>query len=150
MKSPATLLKKMRGVTLVELMVVIAVVGTLAAIAVPTYRRYLLRSQRSEAKISLMQIQTAQEKYYQQYNAYTSNLTAAVNAGGLGLQNQSETGKYNLAISTFPADGQSYTATATPRPGGGQTDDTPCGNFTITNRAVRGVSGGYGPEMCWK
>lgn len=145
-----TLLQRIRGVTLVELMVVIAVIGTLAAIAVPTYRRYLLRSQRSEAKISLMQIQTAQEKYYQQYNAYTNNITAAVNAGGLGLQNQSETGKYTLAITTFPADGQSYVATAAPRTGGGQTDDTPCGNFTITDRGVRGVSGGFGAEACWK
>jgi type IV pilus assembly protein PilE len=49
MKTPARLLKKMRGVTLVELMVVIAVIGTLAAIAIPSYRRYLIRSQRSEA-----------------------------------------------------------------------------------------------------
>jgi type IV pilus assembly protein PilE len=150
MKTPATLLKRMRGVTLVELMIVIAVIGTLAAIAVPTYRRYLIRSQRSEAKISLMQLQTAQEKYYLQYNAYTNNITAAVNAGGLGLQNQSETGKYTLSISTFPADGQSYIATAAPRTGGGQTDDTQCVNFTINERGTRGVSGSYGPEFCWK
>lgn len=150
MKKPATLLKRMRGVTLVELMIVIAVIGTLAAIAVPTYRRYLIRSQRSEAKIALMQLQTAEEKFYLQYNAYTTNITNAVNAtpAGLGLQNQSETGKYTLSVASV--DGQSFTATATPRTGGGQTDDTQCINFTINERGTRGVSGPYGPEFCWK
>ena len=140
-------LKKMRGVTLVELMIVIAVIGTLAAIALPTYRRYLLRSQRSEAKIALMALQTAEEKFYLQNNAYTTNVTAAPPAG-LGLQNMSETGKYDVAV-TSP-DGQSFLATASPHSGGGQTDDSQCMNFTITDRGVRGVSGPYGSQACWK
>ena len=150
MKLPARVLKKMRGVTLVELMIVIAVIALLAAIAIPSYRRYLIRSQRSEAKIALMALQTAEEKYYLQNNAYTNNITAATNAGGLGLSTTTETGKYTLNISTFPADGQSYTATAAPRSGGGQTDDTQCINFTINERGTRGVSGPSGPEFCWK
>lgn len=145
----SALLKRMRGVTLVELMVVIAVIGTLAAIAVPTYRRYLIRSQRSEAKIALMQLQTAQEKFYLQNNTYTNNLTAASPAG-LGLPATSETMKYDITIPTLAPDGQSYTAQAAPRPGGGQTDDTQCVNYTINERGVRGVSGPSGPEFCWK
>jgi type IV pilus assembly protein PilE len=144
------LFKKMRGVTLIELMIVIVVLGILAAIAVPGYRRYLIRSQRAEAKISLLAIQTAEEKFYLQNNAYTNNITAATNAGGLGLSATSETGKYDLAITTFPADGQSYSATASPRTGGGQTDDTQCVNFTLNERGTRGVSGPYGPQACWK
>jgi type IV pilus assembly protein PilE len=142
-------LAKMRGVTLVELMVVIAVIGTLAAIAVPTYRRYLLRSQRSEAKIALMALQTAEEKYYLQNNTYTNDVAGAPPAG-LGLSATSETGKYDVAVTTFPADGQSYVATASPRAGGGQTDDSQCMNFTITERGVRAVSGSYGSQACWK
>jgi type IV pilus assembly protein PilE len=133
-------------------MVVIAVIGTLAAIAIPSYRRYLIRAQRSEAKIALMQLQTAQEKFYLQNNTYTNNITNATNGAppGLGLLATSETGKYNIAITTFPADGQSWTATASPRPGGGQVDDAQCRNFTITDRGVRGVSGPSGSEFCWK
>lgn len=149
MKNTGRLFRKVRGVTLVELMVVIAVIGTLAAIAIPSYRRYLIRSQRSEAKISLMQLQTAEEKFYLQNNAYTNNVTAAPPAG-LGLPGSSETGKYNIAITTFPADAQSYTATASPRTGGGQTDDTQCVNFTINERGTRGVSGPSGTQFCWK
>ncbi|HTU68400.1 MAG TPA: type IV pilin protein [Steroidobacteraceae bacterium] len=145
-------MRKMRGVTLVELMIVIAVIALLAAIAIPSYRRYLIRSQRSEAKIALMRVQTAQEKFYLQFNTYTSNVTNAMNGSpaGLGLSNQSETGKYTIAITTIGGDGQSYTATAAPRTGGGQTDDSQCMNFTITERGTRGVSGPQGSEYCWK
>jgi type IV pilus assembly protein PilE len=142
-------LKKMRGVTLVELMIVIAVIGTLAAIAIPSYRRYLLRSQRSEAKIALMSLQTAEEKFYLQNNTYTNNVTAAP-PGGLGLQATSETGKYDITVPTIAGDGSSYTAQAAPRSGGGQTDDTQCLTFTITERGVRGVTGPYGSQACWK
>jgi len=150
MNMPKRLMRRMRGVTLVELMIVVAVIALLAAIAIPSYRRYLLRSQRSEAKIALMQVQTAQEKYYLQFNTYSNNLTAAITSGGLGLPAASESGKYDVTINAFAADGQSYQATASPSSDGGQTDDTQCMDFTITDRGVRGVSGPSGPEFCWK
>ena len=141
---------RMRGVTLIELMVVITILAIIAAVGVPTYRQYLLRSQRSEAKIALMQLQTAEEKFYLQNNAYTNNITGASPAG-LGLLAVSETNKYDIAITTFPAGGQSYTATASPRAGGGQSDDKKCMSFTITDRGVRGNTGGTAtPQECWK
>jgi len=142
-------LKRMRGVTLMELMVVIAVVATLAVVAIPTYRRYLLRSQRSEAKIALLQLQTAQEKFYLQNNSYTNNVTGAPPAG-LGLLGVSETNKYDISVTTFAADGQSYTATASPRAGGGQTDDTQCASYMINERGTRAVSGSSAADVCWK
>jgi type IV pilus assembly protein PilE len=141
----------MRGVTLIELMVVIIVIAILAAIAVPSYRRYLIRSQRSEAKIALLQLQTAQEKRYLQQNSYTGDVigsTAAI-PPGLGLPGVSETQKYDIAAVASP-DGQTYIATATPQAGGGQTDDTECADFTINERGVRGNSGTQTPQFCWK
>jgi type IV pilus assembly protein PilE len=149
-----TLLSKMRsgnrqrGVTLMELMAVIAVLAILASVAVPTYRRYLIRTQRSEAKIALLQLQTAQEKFYMQNNAFTSNITAA-SPTGLGLLSTTETGKYNISV-TLATDAQTYTATATPATGGGQADDTECANFTINQRGTRGVSGPKGADACWR
>lgn len=138
-----------RGVTLMELMIVVVVVGILAAVAVPSYRSYLIRAQRTEAKSSLLQLQTAQEKFYLQNNVYTSNLTAASPAG-LGLPAVTETGKYNLSVAGLGAGAQTYTATAAPRAGGGQTDDTKCANFTLTDRSVRGNSGSATVQECWK
>ncbi|MEO8063957.1 MAG: type IV pilin protein [Pseudomonadota bacterium] len=140
----------MHGVSLIELMVVVFVIGIMTTIAVPSYRRYMLRSQRSEAKIALLQLQTAQEKRYLQMNAYTNDVTGAVTANppGLGLLATSETQKYDITVSTFAADGQTYTATATPKLG--QSDDADCKNFTINERGVRGISGTKTPEICWK
>jgi type IV pilus assembly protein PilE len=145
--------RNMRGVTLLELMVVVVVVSILATIAVPSYRRYLLRSQRSEATIALLRLQTAQEKFYLQNNQYTANITAAPPAG-LGLPDVSETGKYQLAVAlAADANGnpnQVYTATAAPTADGGQADDTLCEDFTLDDRGVRGVSGTESVEHCWK
>ena len=142
----------MRGVSLIELMVVIAVIAVLASIAVPSYRRYLIRAQRSEAKIALLQLQTAEEKYYLQYNVYTDKVTDSSTGAtpGLGLPGTTETSKYTIAVTTLGAGAQSYTATATPKTGGGQADDTTCLNFTITDRSVRGNSGSGTTQECWK
>jgi type IV pilus assembly protein PilE len=147
------LVSRTRGVTLIELLVVIMVIGILAAIALPSYRRYMLRSQRSEAKIALLQLQTAQEKRYLQMNAYTTDVTGSVSAAnpGLGLPALSETSKYQISVVLNDANGQSYTATAAPAAGGGQTDDKDCGSYTINERGVRGNVGALlSPEKCWK
>lgn len=137
-----------RGVTLIELMTVVAILALIASIAVPTYRKYLLRSQRSEAKIALLQLQTAEEKFYMQNNAFTSDIAAA-SPTGLGIPTTTETGKYTMTV-VLGADSQTFTVTAAPKAGGGQTDDTDCANFTIDNRGTRGVSGPKGVKDCWR
>jgi type IV pilus assembly protein PilE len=139
--------RRTRGVTLMELLVVIAIIGIIAAVAVPTYRKYLVRTNRAEAKIALLQLQTAEEKFYMQNNSFTADFSAP--PAGLGLPSVTETGKYNIAVA-LGADGQTYTATASPRAGGGQTDDVECANFTITQRGTRGVSGPKGVQACWR
>ena len=58
------------GFTLIELMIVIVVVAVLAAIAMPSYRQYVLRTHRTEAKRTLLNVAVAQEKFYLQNNTY--------------------------------------------------------------------------------
>jgi len=148
-----TMHARMRGITLIELLTVVVILSVLMSIAVPTYRRYLIRSQRSEAKIALLQLQTAQEKYYAQYNRYTDKVTAKSTAAspGLGLPGITETGKYDVTVTDIGEGGQTYEASATPHPGGGQTDDKDCGKFTIDERGIRGNSTGSGHvQNCWK
>jgi type IV pilus assembly protein PilE len=141
---------RMRGMTLVELMTVVVVLAIISSIALPTYRKYLIRAQRSEGKIALLQLQTAQEKYYMQNNTYTDKVTVSSTADvpGLGLPGTSETGKYKVEVKTLGVGGQTYTATATPQTG--QADDKDCANLTINERGVRGISGTKTPEFCWK
>lgn len=140
---------RMRGVTLVELMTVVVVLAIISSIALPTYRKYLIRAQRSEGKIALLQLQTAQEKFYLQNNTYTDKVTQSSTATtpGLGLPGTSETGKYAVSV-TLGTGGQSYIATATPQKG--QSDDKDCAKLTINERGVRGISGSKNPEFCWK
>ena len=128
--------RRQRGVTLLELMAVVSILAILASIALPTYRRYLIRSQRTEAKIALLQLQTAQEKFYMQNNSFTDNITDA-SPDGLGLPGTTETGKYAIAVD-LADDGQTYDATATPVEGGGQADDADCANFSINQRGTEG------------
>jgi type IV pilus assembly protein PilE len=139
-----------RGVTLFELMIVVLVIGIMAAIAVPGYRKYMIRTQRSEAKIALLHLQTAQEKRYLQQNSYTDDVTGspAANPPGLGLPGMSETQKYDITATLNDAGGQTYTATATPKYA--QADDSDCMDFTINERGVRNNTGPLTPETCWK
>jgi len=140
--------RRQRGVTLLELLTVISIVAILASVALPTYRKYLIRTQRSEAKIALLQLQTAQEKFYMQNNTFTDNVADA-SPDGLGLLSTTETGKYDISVA-LAGDGQTYTATAAPKAGGGQTDDDECESFTINQRGTHGVSGPKGAQACWR
>lgn len=140
--------RRQRGVTLLELMAVVTILAILASVAVPTYRRYLIRTQRSEAKIALLQLQTAQEKFYMQNNSFTDNVSDA-SPDGLGLPATTETGKYTVEV-VLADDGQTYEATAAPRTGGGQTDDEECASFTINQRGTKGVSGTSDVQRCWR
>jgi type IV pilus assembly protein PilE len=130
----------MRGMTLIELMIVVVIVAVLASIGVPSYRQYVLRATRTEAKTALLRVQAAQEKFYLQNNRYASGaeLTNAP-PNGLGLSQKSENGNYTLAIANDDTGlgSQGYKATAIPADGSGQKKDTPCQLFRIDHTGNR-------------
>ena len=70
----AKLMHTMRGITLLELMIVVVIIGFMAAIAYPNYRDFTARAKRNEAKAALLQIATNQERFYLQNNAYTCDM----------------------------------------------------------------------------
>ena len=92
----------MRGFTLVELMIVVVVVSILAAVAIPSYRNYVMRSQRTDATTALLRIQAAQEKFFLQNNAYSNNLPLAP-PNGLGMGTTTDDGNYDLLFNGAPA-----------------------------------------------
>lgn len=138
----------MKGVTLIELMIVIIVVAILASIAVPSYRQYVLRTHRTEAKTALLNLAAAQEKFYLQNNTYAADsaLSTAPPAG-LGLSSTTENGWYAIAITAASATAFSATATAT----GAQTADSDCATLTLTGLGVKSAtkSGGGASTVCW-
>ncbi|HEV7605943.1 MAG TPA: type IV pilin protein [Steroidobacteraceae bacterium] len=137
-----------RGLTLLELLVVLMVLGIVAALALPGYRQYLIRVHRSEAMTVLMQLQGAEESFFLRHRSYTDNITAAPPAG-LGLPISGAANKYVLSVA-LAMDGQSFIATATPAPGGGQEADQDCLAFSIDARGRRAVSGTRDTRYCWK
>jgi type IV pilus assembly protein PilE len=135
-----------RGFTLFELLVVIVIVGILAALAMPAYRRHVVRINRSEAMTLLLQLQSAEESHYLRHDAYTAAVEAPP-PDGLGIAASSATRKYTVAVA-LASDGQSYIATASPV--GSQAQDLDCLAFSIDARGRRAVSGAAGVQRCWK
>lgn len=131
------------GVTLIELMTVIVIIAVLASMAIPGYRRYVVRSNRTDATVALMRVLAAQEKFYLQNNAYAPDVATLRVAG------TSDQGLYALSIAPG-AGNQSYTATAAPVAGKSQASDTKCLSFTITDIGVRNVTGPDGQAVCWR
>ena len=137
--------------TLVELLMVIVIVSILMAIAVPSYRGYILRAQRVEATRALVQAQAAQEKFFVQNNAYATTLNAAPPAG-LGINPLSETGLYDIAM-TLTGGGTGFRVTATPRPGGAQSTDYRCATLTLDSNGLKtalDVASADTTRECWR
>ncbi|MEO8017904.1 MAG: type IV pilin protein [Pseudomonadota bacterium] len=136
-----------RGISLLELLIVLVIVGIIGALVLPGYRQYLLRINRTEAMTALMQVQGAEESFYQRHNTYTGNIFAAP-PGGLAMP-ASIANRYRLSVAVA-TDGQTYIATATPAPGGAQEADEDCLAFSVDARGRRAVSGTRGARYCWK
>jgi type IV pilus assembly protein PilE len=128
--------RRMLGVTLIELMAVVMVLGILGIIAIPGYRNYSMRAQRTDAKQALLRLATNQERFYLQNRRYggTADLGDPLLAFNPAV---SEKGAYAIAVPV--ANATTYTATATVRSGGviDQTRDTECVSFSLTAQGVR-------------
>ena len=146
-----------RGMTLIELMIAVVVVGILASIAYPSFMSSIRKSRRAEGISALNQVQQAQERYRANQTAYTSNLTAAPTATppGLGLPSSTPGGYYTIAIAN--ANATSYEATATAVSGTSQANDGDCAKLGVkmTNATLEYGSSSGGAltyaqsNRCW-
>jgi len=133
--------RRERGFTLIELMITVVIVAILAAIAFPSYQRYVLRSHRVEAQALLSEAAARQERYYSQNNAYAST-AAALNM----TSNVSALQYYSLAISNVTD--TTYTLTATAK--GSQTKDGPCLSLSLDQAGTRSNTGTGTGTTCWQ
>lgn len=133
------------GFTLIELMLVMAIVAVLSAIALPHYNEYIRRGHRIQARAGLLQAQQWMERAATANGVYPQALPE-------GLAWHDDTGK-RYTIGLQPGNTQSaYTLVATRQTSGPQAGD-PCGDFTLTHTGVRGLlPAGAAPALvaaCW-
>ena len=120
--------RSMQGVTLMELMIVVVIIGVLAAVAYPNYRDFTDRAKRNEAKAFLLEIAQNQERFYLQNNRYGT-------MGELGYDDPQITDSEAYSVSVVGANANNFTATATYRRGGNEAGK--CLTFSIDGRGTK-------------
>ena len=120
--------KTMRGITLIELMIVIVILSILVAVGYPNYREFAARAKRTEARAALLELSAAQERFYLQNQRF----------GDMGELNYDDpwiTDSESYSVTITANDAADFTATATYRLGG--IEETKCGSFTIVGTGAK-------------
>ena len=128
-----------KGFTLIELMITVAIIGSLSAIAYPSYTEFVIRSNRAEAQSELLRLANRQEQYYMDNRVYTVDMTF------LGAPNSpfiTESGNYSISATvnngTFILSATALLSQLA--------RDTDCPTFTITETGAKGATSNF----CWE
>ena len=127
----ATMYRTLRGVTFIEIMIVVVLIGIMTAIAYPNYRQFVARAKRTEARAALLKIATNQERFYLQNNSYTTDMMQLGFPVGAAFISDSD----SYSISVTAADANNFTAVATYQRLDDEADK--CLTFQIDGRGVR-------------
>lgn len=133
------------GFTLIELMIVVAIVALLAAIAYPSYKEYIARARRGDAKTVLLENAQFMERYFTQNNSY---LNGAANPALPIVESPKDAGTKYYDISFVDTNtATTFTLQAVPK---GAMSSDPCGTLTLTQAGLKNVSNGSRTvQECW-
>ncbi|HEX2541966.1 MAG TPA: type IV pilin protein [Caldimonas sp.] len=132
--SPSNARSCLRGFTLIESLVAIAVAAILSSVAYPSLEAHLLRARRTDALVALMNAQLAQERYRSNHNSYGT-------LAETGLRNTSASGYYSVQVTANGADGFEVLASATAR----QARDAACRHLRLVSLGAN-VTYASGPD----
>lgn len=131
--------RSVAGFTLIELMIVVAVIGILAAIAMPSYRDYVRRGNRAEAQAALMDLAQREQQYFLDARSYANSLTALNATVSDSVTRNYGAPSFSVVAGTPPTFSISFTPT------GDQANDA-CGTLGIDNAGNKTASSG---SNCW-
>lgn len=132
--------KQSRGFTLVEVMIVVAIVGILASIAYPNYQEFLRSARRADAQAALVELSQFMERRYTASGSYGNATCSNVTLPFSSAPKDGNTTFYNLNLQSCNA--SDYTLRAVPT--GAQSSDR-CGTLTLASSGVKGAGG----TNCW-
>ena len=141
-----------RGFSLIELMIVVAIVAIISAIAYPSYDRYVIKTKRSVAQNALLQVADRQQQFFMDNKRFAADITNlgfpanpyVVDDNGTSTVASDADAAYSLSLSNVTA--TTWTATATPL-NSQLSRDTYCGSLTITQTGAKSKSGAS--DECW-
>lgn len=136
-------IKKSTGFTLVELMIVVAIIGIIAAVAYPGYQEQVRKGKRSDGQSKLLDAMARQERFYTENNSYTEDMAELYGAGNDPVA--SDDGHYNIdGAACGGGIAQCVTLTATPT-----FTDTLCGNLSYDSTNTKAEGGTGTTNDCW-
>lgn len=138
--------KMSSGFTLIEVMIVVAIVGILAAIAYPSYQEHVRKAKRADAQTALMELSQFMERHYTSHGRY---LKANGDAPDLPFDAAPKDGSksYDLAFAENSPTASSYVLEATPT--ASMANDS-CGTLTLSNTGAKGQDAGASLAECWR
>ena len=148
-----TRLAKQIGFTLIELMIVVAIVAILASIAIPSYRSYIIKSNRSAAESFILSVANKQEQFLFDARMYAGVAANPGDATGLATLNitvipADVSRHYDILIGLVGISPPAYKVTAQPKDSQA-TADSVCGSVSINQAGVKAITGSGSVAQCW-
>ena len=138
---------KQGGFTLIEVMIVVAIIGLLAAIGYPSYQAHVAKAKRADAQASLMELAQFMERYYTANGRYTQANGSAPDLPFTEAPKDPGAKNYTLAFVANSPTASTYTLTATPK--NSMANDA-CGTLTLSNTGAKGQAASATAAECWR
>ncbi|MEH6467736.1 MAG: type IV pilin protein [Porticoccus sp.] len=149
------MMPKSRGFTLIEVMIVVAIIAILVGIAIPNYREYVIRANRAVAKGAILEVASRQEQYFVNNRSYTHLLAdldypVSYYIDSEGQPLEAAAGSiYQITITDPDSNTGETTYSILATPQNGQVEDTRCLNLGIDDQAEKTETGSEDRAYCW-